>query len=236
MLQLVLWVCECAGGGLEVWLGWGWGLDAPAHLSATILWPRVTCFCSILVWFFIWGILRLKISLYKQITANKILGACFGSFHIISYCLNLHLRDTKVKNVYTNNLQQTKHWGMFLFESSFGDTEVRNIHTNNLRQSKHWGMLLFLFFFFLSILIVWIFTWGIPGLNIFIWTIYGKRNIVAWRTKKKGRKNIYAYLVTVIAAIPVPFLICNCFFSHLFYCSLFVCLFFSNHLQLIYSL
>ena len=34
-------VCE---GVLEGGLGWGWRLDAPAHPSATILWPRVTCF------------------------------------------------------------------------------------------------------------------------------------------------------------------------------------------------
>ena len=33
-------VCLSVGGGL----GCGWGLDAPAHPSATILWPRVTCF------------------------------------------------------------------------------------------------------------------------------------------------------------------------------------------------
>ena len=39
MLQLWLSVCEC------VWIEWGceWGLQAPAHPSATILWPRVTC-------------------------------------------------------------------------------------------------------------------------------------------------------------------------------------------------
>ena len=28
----------------HTWLGWDWGLDALAHPSATILWPRVTCF------------------------------------------------------------------------------------------------------------------------------------------------------------------------------------------------
>ena len=44
MLQLVLFVCNCNGGGLGVWLGWGWGLDTPTHPSATILWPRVTCY------------------------------------------------------------------------------------------------------------------------------------------------------------------------------------------------
>ena len=33
---------------LGVWLGWGWGLDAPAHSSATILWPRITCY--LLTW------------------------------------------------------------------------------------------------------------------------------------------------------------------------------------------
>ena len=32
-------VCLSVGGGL----GCGWRLDAPAHPSATILWPRVTC-------------------------------------------------------------------------------------------------------------------------------------------------------------------------------------------------
>ena len=32
-------VCLC----MEWVFGWGWGLDAPAHPSATILWPRVTC-------------------------------------------------------------------------------------------------------------------------------------------------------------------------------------------------
>ena len=36
MLQLVLFVCECVGGGLGVLLGRGWGLDAPAHPSVTI--------------------------------------------------------------------------------------------------------------------------------------------------------------------------------------------------------
>ena len=35
-------VCLTVGGGL----GCGWGLDAPAHPSATILWPRVTCLPS----------------------------------------------------------------------------------------------------------------------------------------------------------------------------------------------
>ena len=37
MLQLSLNVCgcKCVGRGL----GWGWGLAAPAHPSATILWP-----------------------------------------------------------------------------------------------------------------------------------------------------------------------------------------------------
>ena len=36
-------ICLSVGGGF----GCGWGLDAPAHPSATILWPRVTCCCSI---------------------------------------------------------------------------------------------------------------------------------------------------------------------------------------------
>ena len=40
-------VCLSVGGGL----GCGWGLDASAHPSATILWPRVTCssppYCSL---------------------------------------------------------------------------------------------------------------------------------------------------------------------------------------------
>ena len=44
MLKLVLFVCECVGGGLGVWWGSGWGLDSPAHPSATLLWPRVTFF------------------------------------------------------------------------------------------------------------------------------------------------------------------------------------------------
>ena len=34
-----LCVCLCVGRRL----GCGWGLDAPAHLSATILWPCITC-------------------------------------------------------------------------------------------------------------------------------------------------------------------------------------------------
>jgi len=46
-----LWYCSChlVCGCVSAWhewlerLGWGWGLDAPAHPSATILWPRVTC-------------------------------------------------------------------------------------------------------------------------------------------------------------------------------------------------
>ena len=43
MLQLLL--CVLVGRrGLGVGAGWGWGLDAPAHPSATILWPQVTCF------------------------------------------------------------------------------------------------------------------------------------------------------------------------------------------------
>ena len=46
ILQLLLCVCGCVSAWQEwlgVGLGWGWGLDAPAHPSATILWPRVTC-------------------------------------------------------------------------------------------------------------------------------------------------------------------------------------------------
>ena len=35
----------CGGWGL----GCGWGLDAPAQLSATILWSRVTCFFFITI-------------------------------------------------------------------------------------------------------------------------------------------------------------------------------------------
>ena len=35
---LCMFVCEGWG------LGFGWGLEAPAHPSATILWPCVTCF------------------------------------------------------------------------------------------------------------------------------------------------------------------------------------------------
>ena len=34
----VVGFCVCVGD-----MGYGWGLDAPAHPSATILWPRVTC-------------------------------------------------------------------------------------------------------------------------------------------------------------------------------------------------
>ncbi len=37
-------VCVCVGRGVGWGVGCGWGLAAPAHLSATILWPRVTCF------------------------------------------------------------------------------------------------------------------------------------------------------------------------------------------------
>ena len=37
-----VYVCLCMKWGL----GCGWGLDAPAHPSATILWPRVACFSS----------------------------------------------------------------------------------------------------------------------------------------------------------------------------------------------
>ena len=36
-------VFVCGGGWGGVELGCGWGLDAPAQPSATILWPRVTC-------------------------------------------------------------------------------------------------------------------------------------------------------------------------------------------------
>ena len=45
-LQLVLFVCEYGGGGFGEFLGWGWGLNAPAHPSATILWPCLTCSTS----------------------------------------------------------------------------------------------------------------------------------------------------------------------------------------------
>ena len=37
--SIFFFVCLSVGGGF----GCGWGLDAPAHPSATILWPRVTC-------------------------------------------------------------------------------------------------------------------------------------------------------------------------------------------------
>ena len=36
-------VCVCVGRGVGWSVGCGWGLAAPAHPSATILWPRVTC-------------------------------------------------------------------------------------------------------------------------------------------------------------------------------------------------
>ena len=35
----IFYVCLC----MEWGLGCGWGLDAPAHPSAPILWPRITC-------------------------------------------------------------------------------------------------------------------------------------------------------------------------------------------------
>ena len=37
-------VCVCVGRGVGRGVGCGWGLAAPAHPSATILWPRVTCY------------------------------------------------------------------------------------------------------------------------------------------------------------------------------------------------
>ena len=37
-------VCVCVGRGVGWGVGCGWGLAAPAHPSATILWPHVTCY------------------------------------------------------------------------------------------------------------------------------------------------------------------------------------------------
>ena len=37
-------VCVWVGKGVGWGIGCGWGLAAPAHPSATILWPRVTCY------------------------------------------------------------------------------------------------------------------------------------------------------------------------------------------------
>ena len=48
MLQLYC-VFVCVGGGFG--FGWGWELDSPAYPSATILWPRVSCF----IFFSIYG-------------------------------------------------------------------------------------------------------------------------------------------------------------------------------------
>ena len=46
-------VCLCVCRG-EWGFGCGLGLDAPAHPSATILWPRVTClFCQSFGWWWI---------------------------------------------------------------------------------------------------------------------------------------------------------------------------------------
>ena len=42
MLQLVLFMCECVGGGLGVWLGLDWGLDT--HSSATCCDPASLVF------------------------------------------------------------------------------------------------------------------------------------------------------------------------------------------------
>ena len=48
---MFFWVCVLVGGH-GVWMGVGWGLDAPAHPSATILLPRVTCFPPFFLSFF----------------------------------------------------------------------------------------------------------------------------------------------------------------------------------------
>ena len=37
-------VCVCVGRGIGWGVGFGWGLAAPTQPSATILWPRVTCY------------------------------------------------------------------------------------------------------------------------------------------------------------------------------------------------
>ena len=78
MLQLVLFVCDCVGGGLG---GCGWGLDAPAHPSATILWPRVTCFipCSQQIPFYLVSYLFHPVGIFFF----PLRFFCFPFFHLL---------------------------------------------------------------------------------------------------------------------------------------------------------
>ena len=55
-------VCLSVGSGF----GCGWGLDAPAHPSTTILWPRVTCF-----WKSLWAVFLAGWASWQQFTESS---------------------------------------------------------------------------------------------------------------------------------------------------------------------